>query len=38
MELDLIKIFCVIVFLIICNILAYLWYTSKWWNEQYNRD
>jgi len=32
MELDLFKIGLIIGFLIICNILAYKWYTSKWWN------
>jgi len=38
MELDLIRIAGVIVFLLISNVLAYLWYNSKWWNDQYRRD
>jgi len=32
METDLLKIAGIIVFMIICNFLAYSWYTSKAWN------
>ena len=33
MEMDLFKIALVIIFMVVCNVLAYAWYTNKSWRE-----